>query len=280
MSEDKHAKKESVPEDYRVPKVWAPKDVGGTFGAVNRPDSGARYEKELSVGDHPIQLYSLGTPNGHKVTIMLEELGVEYDAWFTDIIKDLGQFSSGFVAINPNSKIPSMVDRSDPSAPVNVFESAHILLYLAEKYGKFMPKDPAGRVECLNWLFWQAGTAPYIGGGFGHFYNYAPRNYEYAIDRFSMETKRQLDLLDKKLQGKDWVCGGDEPTIADFAIFPWVRAISVFYGAREFLEVESFKNLIAWCDRLEARPAVARGLRVNGFGPDAVRDRHSAADFA
>ena len=214
---------------------------------------------------------------------------MEYDAWFCMITGEKpAQFSSGFTAANPNGKIPVLMDHSEGatgagSDPIRVFESAHILLYLAEKHdphGRFLPSDPRIRTECLNWLFWQAASAPYIGGGFGHFYNYAPANYQYAIDRFAMETKRQLDVLDRQLEGKQWVCGGDEPTIADFAIFPWVRCCDVFYGAKTFLQLDSsYANVSKWCERLEARPGVKRGLRVNGVGDDAVRERHSSADF-
>ncbi|KAG1658787.1 hypothetical protein FOA52_011729 [Chlamydomonas sp. UWO 241] len=291
--------KESMPAGYVVPKVWEPKELGGTWGKGNRATAGARHEEELKVGKHPIQLYSLGTPNGQKVTMMLEELveagGEEYDAWKIMITGE--QFGSGFTAINPNSKIPAMVDHS-ASPPLRVFESGAILLYLAEKYGKFLPKDLAGRTECLSWLFWQVGGAPFIGGGFGHFYRYAPMNFEYPIDRYAMETKRQIDVLDKQLEGcdamrgseimmadfatdpwgRDFICGS-EITIADFATHPWVRCITTGYHAAEFLQMHTYKNVAAWCARIEARPACARGLRVNGFNSSDVPERHSAKDF-
>ena len=222
------------------------------------------------------------------MTILLEELGLEYDAWLCMIMGDRpAQFGSGFTDANPNGKIPVLMDHSDcrrgaANDPIRVFESAHILLYLAEKYdttGKFFPSDRRTRTECMNWLFWQTSSAPYVGGGFGHFYNYAPVNYQYAIDRFTMETKRQLDVLDKQLEGKDWMCGGEGPTIADFAIFPWVRCCDVFYEAKTFLQLDSYVNVSKWCERLEARPGVKRGLRVNGVGDDAVKERHSSADL-
>lgn len=244
---------------------------------MNQPTAGARTEKALERGAHDLQLYSLGTPNGHKVTILLEELGVEYDAWFINIMEQ-DQFGSGFVEVNPNSKIPALLDYSFEGEPLRVFESGSILLYLAEKYGKFIPTDPRKKVECMNWLMWQMGGAPYIGGGVGHFYVYAPINIEYCIDRFTMETKRQLDVLDKHLAGKEYVCG-DEYTIADMAIMPWVRCIDVFYKATKFVDTPSYKNVVAWVERLTQRDAVKRGLRVNGFGPDAVKERHSKADF-
>lgn len=271
---------ESLPENYVVPKVWAPPGaMGGTFNAVNLPTAGARYEEALPKGDKPYQLYSLGTPNGQKVSIMLEELGVEYDAWRMDILKKQDQFSSGFVALNPNSKIPVLLDTTvdAPHAPkgvhgLRVFESGNILLYLAEKHGSLLPKDPIGRTECLNWLFWQMGTAPYIGGGFGHFYKYAPVKIEYAINRFSMETKRILDVLEKQLgatsvsTGKPntFICG-EECTIADIAIFPWIRCLDVGYGGKEFLQLDTYPTVQRWFDLMNAREAVQRGLKVTSF---------------
>jgi GST-like protein len=227
------------------------------------------------VGEHPLQLYSLGTPNGMKVTILLEELGVEYDAWLINIMEQ-DQFKSGFVEINPNSKIPAMADH-DFVPPLNIWESGHILKYLAEKYDKFIPKEPRERVECFNWLFWLQASAPFIGGGFGHFYKYAPLHIEYAVDRYTMETKRLLDVLDKHLEGRDFIC--NEYSIADMAIMPWILCIYKFYNAADFLDYQSYKNVVAWVARIEERPAVQRGLRVNTFGPDAVTERHSPADF-
>ncbi|KAK3283896.1 hypothetical protein CYMTET_8426 [Cymbomonas tetramitiformis] len=251
--------------------------MGGKFGAMNRPTAGKRRDKELPRGDHDIQLYSLGTPNGHKVTILLEELGIEYDAWKINIM-ELEQFDSGFVQANPNSKIPAMLDYSFEGEPLRVFESGNMLKYLAEKEGRFIPADPRKKVECFNWLFWQMASAPYIGGGFGHFYVYAPVKIEYCIDRFAMETKRQLDVLDQHLAGKQYVCG-EEYTIADMAIMPWIRCLTVFYKAEEFLQLKTYTNVMEWMERILARDAVKRGLRVNGFGDDAVVNRHSKADF-
>jgi len=274
------ADKPRLPADYVVPEVWAPKEMGGAMGGMNRPTAGKRSEEKLEKGEHPLQLYSLGTPNGQKVTILLEELGVEYDA-FKISIMELKQFTSGFVECNPNSKIPCMFDH-DPvggGEPLRVFETGSILLYLAEKYGRFIPSDPRKKVEMMNWLMWQMGSAPSIGGGFGHFYKYAPVQIEYAIDRFSMETKRLMDVLDQHLAGKEFVCG-DEYTIADMAIMPWVRCIMVGYNAKEFLQMDSYTNVMSWMDRLNARKAVQRGLRVNGFADDSVQNRHSKADFA
>lgn len=250
------------------------------MGGMNRPTAGARREESLPKGDHELQLYSLGTPNGIKVTILLEELndmkGVEYDAWRIKIM-DLDQFGSEFVRINPNSKIPAMLDTSfDP--PLRVFESGSILKYIAEKYDAFIPTDSRKKVECFNWLMWQTGSAPYIGGGFGHFYKYAPLKIEYAIDRFTMETKRQLDVLDKHLADNEYIVG-DEISIADFAIWPWILCTFKFYGGEKFLDVDSYKNLNRWYCQIGERPAVQRGIRVNGFGPDAVVERHSKADF-
>lgn len=280
MTDDNSKKMTTYPEGYEVPKVWKPIVMGGKMGGMNRPTAGARFEADLPRGEHGLQLHSLGTPNGHKVTIMLEELGVEYDAYKINIM-ELLQFGSGFVAVNPNSKIPALLDYSandSSDEPLRIFESGSILLYLAEKYGKFIPRDIRKRTECMNWLMWQMGTAPYLGGGFGHFYKYAPLKVEYAIDRFSMETKRIVDVLDKHLEGKEYVCD-DEYTIADMAIYPWIRALDVFYNAKEYLQLEEYTNVQRWMKTLEAREAVQRGLRVNGFGPDAVVERHSIKDF-
>eukprot|EP00928_Gymnodinium_smaydae_P079075 TRINITY_DN63097_c0_g1_i1.p1 TRINITY_DN63097_c0_g1~~TRINITY_DN63097_c0_g1_i1.p1 ORF type:complete len:283 (-),score=55.55 TRINITY_DN63097_c0_g1_i1:164-1012(-) len=274
------AEKPSLPEGYTVPDVWTFQEQGGPMGGMNRPTAGVRSEEELPKGEHPLQLYSLGTPNGMKVTILLEELGIEYDAWKVSIF-DLKQFTSGFCAVNPNSKIPAMWDYApeDGGEPIRVFESGSILQYLAEKYEKFLPSTKRGKVECMNWLMWQMSTAPSIGGGFGHFYKYAPVKIEYAIDRFSMETKRLMDVLDKHLEGKEYICGS-EYTIADMAIMPWVYCIEVFYTAKEFLQMDGYKNVQRWKESLLARKAVKRGLRVNGFGDDKVEHRHSKADFA
>jgi len=275
-------KKPTLPETYVVPDVWAePSGEGAAFGGMNRPTAGARSEKELPKGEHPYQLYSLGTPNGMKVTILLEELGVEYDAWKINIMQ-LDQFTSGFVKLNPNSKIPAMYDYGVPGGeePIRLFESASIMTYLSEKHGgQFIPKDPRAKAECMNWLFWQMGTAPFIGGGFGHFYKYAPIHIEYCVNRYAMEVKRILDVLDQHLAGKNFICG-DEYTIADMAICPWIICIDVAYSAKEFLQLESYNNVMAWVARNKARKAVARGLRVNGFSPDAVENRHSKEDFA
>ena len=278
--EDTKPPKPTFPSDYVRPKVWEPEVQDGIFGGMNRPTAGARFEKALPRGEHDVQLYSLGTPNGVKVTILLEELhdlkGVEYDAYKISIL-DLDQFGSDFVALNPNSKIPVMMDTSfDP--PWRVFESGNILKYLAEKYDAFIPSDPRKKVETFNWLFWNMGSAPYIGGGFGHFHNYAPVEIKYAIDRYTMETKRLLDVLDKQLEGKEFVIG-DEITIADFAIWPWIMCIDKYYKAREFLQLDSYTNVQRWVTSIGERPAVVRGLRVNGFGDDAVAERHSRADF-
>ncbi len=274
--------------DYEPPKVWQwDKDNGGKFANTNRPTAGPTHDKDLPVGEHPLQLYSLATPNGVKVTVMLEELlalgktGAEYDAYLIQI-GDGDQFGSGFVGANPNSKIPALVDHSmDP--PLRVFESGSILLYLAEKFGAFIPTDPAARTECLNWLFWQMGSAPYLGGGFGHFYAYAPVKIKYAIDRFAMETKRQLDVMDRQLAENQYMAG-DEYTIADIAIWPWYGqlALGKVYGAGEFLDVDSYKNVQRWTRELGVRPAVERGRmvnRVSGEENEQVRERHSAADF-
>ena len=274
---------------YQPPKVWTwePNANGGPFANINRPVSGATHEKDLPVGKHPLQLYSLGTPNGQKVTIMLEELlalGVsdaEYDAWLIRIGEG-DQFSSGFVEVNPNSKIPALRDHST-TPPTRVFESGAILLYLAEKFGHFLAKDPAGRTETLNWLFWLQGSAPFLGGGFGHFYHYAPVKIEYAIDRFTMEAKRQLDVLDQQLSRNTFIAG-EEYSIADMAIWPWYGNIVLgnAYDAAEFLDANGYKNVMRWAKAVGARPAVQRGRIVNrAMGPlnEQLRERHDAADF-
>jgi GST-like protein len=275
-------------DDYTPPKVWAwNKANGGRFASINRPIAGPTQDKELPVGRHPMQLYSLGTPNGQKVTIMLEELlalghaGAEYDAWLIRIGEG-DQFGSGFVAVNPNSKIPALVDRSGPQ-PIRVFESGAILLWLAEKFGELLPKQGAAHAECLSWLFWQMGSAPYLGGGFGHFYAYAPTKIEYAIDRFAMETKRQLDVLDRRL-GETAYLAGDAYTIADIAVWPWYGGLAkgLLYGAGEFLSVKDYKNVQRWADVIGARPAVKRGRIVNRLQGDPsaqLHERHDASDF-
>jgi GST-like protein len=274
--------------EYVPPKVWTwEQPNGGTFASTNRPIAGATHDAELPRGKHPFQLYSMGTPNGVKVTVMFEELlaaghaDAEYDAWLISIGKG-DQFGSGFVGINPNSKIPALVDYSG-DAPLRVFESGSILVHLAEKFGAFLPTDLAARTECMNWLFWQMGSAPYLGGGFGHFYAYAPYKMEYPIDRFSMEVKRQLDVLDRQLAENPFVAG-DEYTIADMAIFPWYGnlALGRQYNAGEFLDVASYKNVVAWAEKLDARPAVKRGRMVNrtsGEPHEQLRERHDASDF-
>ncbi len=274
--------------DYTPPKVWTwDAQNGGQFASINRPIAGATTDKELPVGKHPFQLYSLATPNGVKVTVMLEELlaaghkGAEYDAWLIKI-GDGDQFGSGFVEVNPNSKIPAMMDRSGPE-PVRVFESGSILLHLAEKFGAFIPTDPAGRGECLNWLFWQMGSAPYLGGGFGHFYAYAPEKWQYPIDRFSMEAKRQLDVLDRQLAERAFIAG-DSYSIADIAIWGWYGQLVLgrLYDAGEFLDVASYKNVVKWAEAIDARPAVKRGRMVNrAFGEPELQlhERHDAGDF-
>jgi GSH-dependent disulfide-bond oxidoreductase len=277
--------------EYAPPKVWTwTKPSGGQFANINRPIAGPTHEKELPVGRHPLQLYSLATPNGQKVTIMLEELlaqghrGAEYDAWLMKIDGD--QFGSGFVAVNPNSKIPALMDRSGVSGgakPIRVFESGAILMHLAEKFGAFLPTDVAARAECLSWLFWQMGSAPYLGGGFGHFYAYAPVKIEYAIDRFAMETKRQLDVLDRRLAESEYIAGGSY-TIADIAILPWYGALvkGWVYGAGEFLGVQDYKHVNRWADMLFARPAVKRGRMVNrlsGEPSSQLHERHDSGDF-
>jgi len=274
--------------EYVPPEVWTwEQPNGGTFASTNRPIAGATHDAELPRGKHPFQLYSLGTPNGVKVTVMFEELltaghaGAEYDAWLISIGKG-DQFGSGFVDINPNSKIPALVDYSG-DAPLRVFESGSILVHLAEKFGAFLPTDLAARTECMNWLFWQMGSAPYLGGGFGHFYSYAPYKMEYPIDRFSMEVKRQLDVLDRHLAENPFIAG-DEYTIADMAIFPWYGnlALGRQYNAGEFLDVASYKNVVAWAKKLDARPTVKRGRMVNrtsGEPHEQLRERHDASDF-
>lgn len=270
---------------YQPPKVWTHNELGGAWGKLNRPVAGATHEKTLPVGKHPLQLYSLGTPNGQKVTILLEELlalgvtGAEYDAHLIRI-NEGDQFSSGFVDVNPNSKIPALLDVSGDD-PIRVFESGAILLYLADKFGFFLPKDRAKRTEALNWLFWLQGSAPYVGGGFGHFYHYAPEKIEYAINRFTMEAKRHLDLLDKQLAENRFIAG-DEYTIADMAIWPWYGALvkGLLYEAAEFIDAKSYTNLIRWTNEIEARPAVARGRIVNRtWGEKQLAERHDAADF-
>src|SRR6195256_2429410 len=276
--------------EYAPPKVWAwNKASGGRFANINRPIAGPTHDRELPVGKHPMQLYSLGTPNGQKVTIMLEELlalghiGAEYDAWLIKIGEG-AQFGSGFVAINPNSKIPALLDRSGPK-PIRVFETAAILVHLAEKFGEFLPTETAARAECLSWLFWQMGSTPYVGGGFGHFYAYAPVKIEYAIDRFTMEVKRLLDVLDRHLADNQFIAG-DEYTIADMAIWPWYGN-GMLNGAsyndpRKFLQTHEYKNLTRWTKEIGKRPAVKRGRMVNrASGPpeEQLRERHDASDF-
>ncbi len=275
-------------DNYQPPKVWQPDQAnGGKFAAINRPTAGATHDKALPVGKHPHQLYSLATPNGQKVTILFEELlelgisDAEYDAFIVDIMEG-EQFSSGFVEVNPNSKIPALLDVSTKPA-TRVFESGSILLYLAEKFGHFLPSEPAKRTECLNWLFWQMGSAPMLGGGFGHFYAYAPEKLEYPINRYTMEVKRQLDVLDKQLAQHEFIAG-DDYTIADMAIFPWYGALVLneVYEAAEFLQAHTYKHVVAWANRINERPAVKRGRRVNKVWGDEhqqLRERHSADDF-
>jgi GST-like protein len=274
--------------EYTPPKVWTwNKPSGGAFASINRPIAGPTHDKELPVGKHPLQLYSLGTPNGVKVTIMLEELlelghsGAEYDAWLIRIGEG-DQFGSGFVEVNPNSKIPALMDRSGPT-PIRVFESGAILVHLAEKFGAFLPTEQPIRAETLSWLFWQMGSTPFLGGGFGHFYAYAPTKIEYAIDRYAMETKRQLDVLDRRLAETEYVAGS-EYTIADMAIWPWyggtVKGWS--YDAGEFLAVHEYRHLLRWADQIHARPAVKRGRMVNRTSGDPasqLHERHDASDF-
>jgi GST-like protein len=274
---------------YTPPRVWTwDKENGGKFASINRPIAGATHEKALPAGKHPFQLYSLATPNGQKVTIMLEELlalghkGAEYDAWLIKI-GDGDQFGSGFVEVNPNSKIPALLDRSGPK-PIRVFESGAILLHLAEKFGAFIPTTPEGRAECLSWLFWQMGSAPYLGGGFGHFYAYAPEKFEYAINRFAMEVKRQMDVLDRRLAETEYLAGRDY-TIADIAVWPWYGGLArgLLYGeSGAFLDVASYKNVQRWTAAIGARPAVKRGRivnRVSGDPASQLHERHDAGDF-
>jgi GST-like protein len=274
--------------DYTPPKVWTwDKENGGKFASINRPIAGPTHDKTLPVGKHPFQLYSLGTPNGQKVTIMFEELlaaghsGAEYDAWLINIGEG-DQFGSGFVEVNPNSKIPALVDRSGKE-PVRVFESGAILVHLAEKFGAFLPTAQPARAEALSWLFWQMGSAPFLGGGFGHFYAYAPLKIEYAIDRYAMETKRQMDVLDRRLADNEFI-GGQQYSIADMAIWPWYGGLvkGWNYNAGEFLSVHEYKNLLRWADQLFARPGVRRGSMVNRVSGDParqLRERHDASDF-
>lgn len=276
---------------YVPPRVWSwSPGNGGKFAHINRPTAGARQEQPLPRGKHPLQLYSLATPNGVKVTVMLEELlaagfeGAEYDAWLIDIQKG-DQFGSGFVSVNPNSKIPALLDVS-AAEPVRVFESGAILLYLAEKFGHFLPPiaHARQRAECLSWLFWQMSSAPYLGGGFGHFYAYAPQKWQYPIDRYAMEVKRQLDVLDQQLAARPYLCG-EAYTIADIAVFPWYGALVLgeLYGAGEFLDVASYRHIVRWANDIVARPAVQRGRRVNrSWGPEELRvpERHSAGDIS
>jgi len=278
----------STSSDYTPPKVWVwNKPNGGRFANINRPIAGPTHDKELPVGRHPLQLYSLGTPNGVKVTVMLEELlalghrGAEYDAWLIRIGEG-DQFGSGFVAVNPNSKIPALLDRSGPK-PIRVFESGAILMYLAEKFGAFLPTEAGERAECLSWLFWQMGSAPYLGGGFGLFYAYAPIKIEYAIDRFAMEVKRQLDVLDRRL-GESEYLAGSAYTIADIAVWPWYGGLAkgLQYGAGEFLQVQDYKNVQRWADLIGSRPAAKRGRmvnRVSGEPSSQLHERHDASDF-
>ena len=273
---------------YTPPKVWTwDQESGGRFASINRPIAGATHDADLPVGEHPLQLYSLGTPNGVKVTIMLEELlelgesGAEYDAWLVNILEG-GQFSSGFVDVNPNSKIPALSDRSGDT-PVRVFESGAIVLYLAEKFGHFLPSEPAARTEVLNWVFWLQGAVPYLGGGFGHFYAYAPEKWQYPIDRYTMEVKRQLDLLDKTFE-KNQYLAGDTYTISDIVTWPWYGALvkGLLYEGGEFLDVSSYQHVQRWTAQIAERPAVKRGRLVNKvWGDEAmqVRERHSASDF-
>ena len=277
-------------DNYTPPAIWTwDKESGGRFASINRPISGPTHDKVLPVGKHPMQLYSLATPNGVKVTVMLEELlaaghaGAEYDAWLIKI-GDGDQFGSGFVGVNPNSKIPALMDHSEKPTPVRVFESGAILQYLAEKFDNaFLPTQRAARAECLSWLFWQMGSAPYLGGGFGHFYAYAPSKMEYPINRFAMEVKRQLDVLDKRLAQSEYL-GGDQYTIADIAVWPWYGALAkgLLYGAGEFLQVQEYRNVLRWTEQIARRPAVPRGRMVNRVSGDPasqLHERHDASDF-
>jgi GSH-dependent disulfide-bond oxidoreductase len=278
----------SSEKSYTLPKVWSwDKESGGKFAGINRPVAGAMYDKDLPVGNHPLQLYSLATPNGVKVTVMLEELlalgqsGAEYDAWLIRI-NDGEQFSSGFIEVNPNSKIPALLDQSGDT-PVRVFESGAILQYLAEKFGAFLPHSGAARAECLSWLFWQMGSAPFLGGGFGHFYAYAPEKFEYPINRYAMEVKRQLDVLDRRLSEHRFLAGNDY-TIADMAVWPWYGTLvkGQLYEAGEFLSVHEYKHVLRWTDEIAMRPAVQRGRKVNrtwGEPSSQLHERHDASDF-
>jgi GSH-dependent disulfide-bond oxidoreductase len=275
------------PSAYTPPKVWTwNKENGGQFASINRPIAGPTHDKELPIGRHPMQLYSLATPNGVKVTVMLEELlalghrGAEYDAWLIKI--DGNQFGSGFVAVNPNSKIPALMDRSGPT-PIRVFESGSILVHLAEKFGALLPTSGQARAECLSWLFWQMGSAPYLGGGFGHFYAYAPTKIEYAIDRFAMEVKRQLDVLNRRLADNEYLAG-DQYTIADIAVWPWYGGLAqgLLYGAGEFLNVQEYTHVQRWTNAIAKRPAAQRGRMVNrtwGEPSSQLHERHDASDF-
>ncbi len=274
--------------DYTPPKIWTwDKESGGKFANINRPIAGPTHDAELPVGEHPLQLYSLATPNGVKVTVMLEELlalghqGAEYDAWLIDIGEG-DQFGSGFVSVNPNSKIPALLDRGGDE-PVRIFESGSILFYLAEKFGEFLPSSGADRTEVMNWLFWQMGSGPYLGGGFGHFYAYAPEKIEYAIDRFAMEAKRQMDVLNRNLSQRDYMAG-DSYSIADMAIWPWYGALAMgkIYDAAEFLQVHEYTHVVRWAEQIAERPAVQRGRIVNrtwGDESEGLRERHSGEDF-
>ena len=274
---------------YTPPTIWQwNPGNGGKFASINRPVSGATHDKALPVGRHPLQLYSLATPNGVKVTVMLEELlaaghtGAEYDAWLVNI-QEGAQFGSGFVAVNPNSKIPALMDRSSADQPVRVFESGAILLYLAEKFGAFVPKEPARRAECLSWLMWQMGSGPFLGGGFGHFYAYAPEKFQYPIDRFAMEVKRQMDVLDKRLAEHEFLAGSDY-TVADIAVWPWYGALAKgqLYEAGEFLQVQEYTHVLRWAEQIAQRPAVQRGRKVNrtwGEPSSQLHERHDASDF-
>ena len=270
---------------YVPPKVWEwDKESGGRFARTNRPIAGPTHDKELPVGKHPLQLYSLGTPNGVKITILLEELlaldisDAEYDAWLINIGAG-DQFGSGFVGANPNSKIPALMDHST-NPPTRVFESGAILLYLADKFGAFIPKDPSARAECLSWLMWLMGSAPFLGGGFGHFYAYAPEKWEYPINRYAMETKRQLDVLDRNLTDREYLSGADY-TIADMATYPWYgqMVLTGLYDAKEFLQVESYTHVVRWAEAIHNRPAVKRGRKVNRASKSGVAERHDASDL-
>ena len=279
----------TTPTPYTPPAIWHwNAESGGRFARINRPVAGATHDKDLPIGKHPLQLYSLATPNGVKVTVLLEELlatghsGAEYDAWLINI-QEGAQFGSGFVSVNPNSKIPALLDRSDAAHPVRVFESGAILLHLAEKFGAFVPAGGAARAECLSWLFWQMGSGPFLGGGFGHFYAYAPEKFEYPIDRFAMEVKRQMDVLNKRLAEHEFIAGSSY-TIADIAIWPWYGALAKgqLYEAGEFLQVHEYTHVVRWADQIAQRPAVQRGRKVNrtwGEPASQLHERHDASDF-